>query len=318
LGAWLRKQPLPERLHDFSERYILFEPEQAVETLAMRALEPDVLLADLQAAGISREALSDSTLLATLLLRIGKRLERDAPADWLARIKQLLGDPPARAPMHRSVAYASLLTGIIRRQRQDDPADVHPDAVMAFVVALNDDPRFSRSRWDGVIARELTATVEGWLTRKAIEAFFSVIDAMGTDRPDMWRARKAFWLKYMPHIARAWLILGKNAQERGARDQSLTYGKFTNRSGAQPNHCALMLRVGSLNVLEMNMNGPAVFWDDRVRNMPGMFERTKPYDRHRFQLAVDGVRVVELSHRGAWQRRFAEHIAEKTGILVSP
>ncbi len=318
LGAWLRKQPLPDRLKDFSEWYSVFEPEHAVETFAARALEADVLLAELEAVGISREALADSTLLATLLFHIGKRLETDAPGDWLARLQRLLGDPPPRALMHRSAVYAALLTGVIRRQRRDDPQDAHPDAVMAFVVALNDDPRFSRSRWDGLIAPDLTAIVEGWLTRKAIEAFFSVIDAMRTDRPDMWRARRAFWLKYLPHIGRAWLIVGEDARARVARDRSLTYGTFAKGRGAQADHCGLMLRVGSLNVLEMNKNGRALFWGDQARDMPDMFDRTNPYVRQHFTDAVDDVRVVGLSHQGAWQRRFAEHIAEKTGILVSP
>jgi hypothetical protein len=318
LGAWLGRQRLPERLLDFSARYTLFEPERAIGTLTARALDPDILLEDLKAVGISREALAESTLLATLLRRIGQRLETYAPADWLVRMRKLLGDPPARAPAHQSADYASLLSGIIRRQRRDDPADAYPDAVLAFVVALNDDPRFSRPRWDGVVAPELTAIVEGWLTRKAIEAFFSVIDAMRTDRPDMWRARKEFWLKYLPHIGRAWLIVGQDAHARVAGDRSLTYGTFAKGRGARADHCALMLRVGSLNVLEMNKDGRVLFWGDQARDMPDMFERATPYVRQRFLDAVDGVGVVGIPHQGAWQRRFAQHIAEKTGIVVTP
>ena len=121
-----------------------------------------------------------------------------------------------------------------------------------MLLAVNGDPRFSEGRWKDVVDRSSTTIVEGWLTRKTIEAFFRVISALNVERGDMWKERREFWLDYLPFIRRSWLIVGARAVPLADRE-GLRYGTFSR--GVSGEHCGLVLEIDDLSILEMNVTG---------------------------------------------------------------
>jgi EH_Signature domain len=328
LGHWLepRKQRLPERIREFSARYNLFDPEQALARLAGAALAFAPVLEEFEAIGIGPDAVRSSTLFVSLLGLIGRQLSAETGRKLpLAAIQRLTGELPgeiiAKTSCPASVRQAatrSLVEGLVRRQRRDDPDDRAPGPVLEFVTSLNGDPRFASSHWDGVIAPDVKGIVEQWLTRQTIEAFFRVIDALKNriDRPDMWESRRKFWMSYLDHVSKAWLIVGHDAQVVARKQTSQRFGIFESGRGALPGHCGLMLQIRNLTVLEMNMNGRAIFWNCSIARMPLMF--VGRYVRDEFTNSVDGKKIIGLRHLGDWQRTFSDFILQETGVLVRP
>lgn len=56
----------------------------------------------------------------------------------------------------------------------------------------------------------------------------------------MSKARRAFWMSYLPHISRAWLIAGSNAVPL-AEKEGFRFGML--EGTVQADHCGLMLQI---------------------------------------------------------------------------
>ena len=98
-----------------------------------------------------------------------------------------------------------------------------------------------------------------------------------------------------------------------AEREGLAFGQFT--QGALTGHCGLMMQIGSMNVMEMNENGKAVFWQAGTKNMPGLYEKT--YSRYKFQFRVNSADIFALVHQVGWQAKFHNRILQNTGIHVA-
>jgi hypothetical protein len=322
-ATWLaaRRDKAPALLQQFAQGYHLLEVKRAAGSLAEAALGGRALADNFEQIGLGHDAFRTSALLVAILAAAGRQLASATSVDRATeRLGQLIGGKPdsviAQAQCSsaaRDQALRSLVDGLVVWQQRHDPHDVNPELALAFLVALNGDPRFQQHRWNGRVSDRSRAAVERWLCRETIEAFFRVIDALRTDRPDMWQERRSFWLRYLPHVSGAWLVVGPDAAALPQRGK-LKFGHFRQHS-VQHDQCGLMLQIRNACIMEMNKNGSAIFWETGAKNLPSLYQET--YDRRKYLDAVDERKVFRLMHVFGWQRKFANQIQQMTGIYVS-
>ena len=335
IAAWLalRVDVLPERLRLFTGSYNALDPANAPQRMAIAALEGEGFIEDVVALGISVERLRTSALLVSILGAIGRLLREGAqPPNLIHHISALVGGETGnvldRAEVReelRKRALASIIEGLVVWQRRTDPNDSKPEPIVDLLLSINGDPRFDEGRWNGIVNRGATDVVEGWLTRKTIEAFFRVISALNVERGDMWRERREFWLSYLPFIERSWLIVGAAAVALASRE-GIRYGSFSR--GARRDHCGLMLEIDGLCVLEMNFTGQAILWKknevpDGV--FPEVYDDRTSLNRNRVISYVERGEVwkngcIGLAHHSRWQAKFKSYIQQNTtrGIVPAP
>lgn len=331
IASWLEGviNSLPERLQDFTRKYEVFEPRLAHVRMAIELLKGDGLAQDFDRIGLGLSRVLTSALMASILGSVGRLLSEGAnPPRPVERMKDAFGDG-IRNAVHQTQAHekvkhravSALMEGFVAWRRRIDPQDAAPDPVLDLLVTLNMDPRFSPGRWDGV-DKPTVSIVEKWLTRQTIEAFFRVVNRLQTDRPDMWEERRAFWLRYVPFVSKAWLVLGESAASL-AREEKVRFGAFS--GGANRDHCGLLLEIDDLRVLEMNMNGRAILWRPAQiqRRVFPDFNEVAPFDRGSLTAFVKPKELwrggaIGLAHMSGWQRKFADQIQQNTRRGIRP
>ncbi len=322
VALWLQERvhQLPGPMRAFSETYAVLDVERAGQTLGAAALADERLIQDIEQLGLGINLVRSSALLLSIAEAAGRELAASAriyhPAD---KLTALMADRPRNAIAEavgtdaaKGRALRSLVDGLVSWQEQQQGHDAAPERILEFVLSLNGDPKFARHRWEGHVADQSIACVERWLTRETIESFFRVMNTLKTDRPDMSKARRAFWMSYLPHISRAWLIAGSNAVPL-AEKEGFRFGML--EGTVQADHCGLMLQIQNMNVLEMNKNGSAIFWTSGTKGLKGLYE--KSYNRNMYLKRRDDKNVFVLIHSGNWQSRFQNRILQMTGIQPS-
>jgi hypothetical protein len=334
IGDWLKRNRscLPPRLSEFSDRYDVFQPERATSLMAQSVISGHRFCEHIQAVGIGIETFYASALLAEIIFSIGTILSRHAQAtEVVSDVRTLLpaarslaiDQTQARDPAKRR-AIGKFVDGLVNWQSRVDRDERNVAPVLDLVLELNGDPRFDVVRWQGVVASSTRSTVEIWLTRHTIEAFFRVANQIRIERADMWAERRAFWLSYLPYVRRAWLIVGDSGVAAAKREQ-IRFGRFS--GGASTGHCGLLLDFGDLRVLEMNMNGRAILWQPSSvehGKFPEVYDET-PFDRGSFGDFVERTEVwqngcIGLGHRppDGWQAKFSKQIQQRTSLGIRP
>jgi hypothetical protein len=323
LAAWLDNHTdgLPGPMQEFSRQFSLFDIERAPRSMAQAIFADDRVLQALSGLGVAPDLLRSSALAASLLEAAGGLLSVTAEVgDAPGRLLTLLGDTARNAiaeancaPELRSRALRSLVDGLVAWQVRRETQGGTPEPTLDFLLALNGDPRFKPTRWRGHVDDASVAAVQRWLSQKTIESFFRVIDALQTDRPDMWNSRRSFWLKYLPYISNAWLVAGKRAAPLAEREGT-GFGRFSSNSSVQRDHCGLLLQIGSACVLEMNKDGKATFWYSSDPEMPRLYEAT--YNRKQITDRMDSGNATAISHLGDWQGKFRDEIFTRTSIDI--
>jgi hypothetical protein len=332
IAAWLKlhQADLPERLKLFTDKYDVLDPASTPARMASEVLIGDEFAADVAAIGLPLERLRTTALMVAILGAIGTLLKEGTnPSDPVRKVTALLDgktkdafDQAQAGVEIRKRALATFIEGVVAWQRRVDPGDVHLAPVLEVIISVNQDPRFSSGRWNNIVARATTDVIEEWLTRHTVEAFFRVVNRLQIDRPDMWKERRTFWMAYLRHVRRAWLIVGEEGVPY-ALHEKIRFGRF--HGGAVASHCGLILDLDDLRVLEMNMNGRAILWrpaEAAKSGFPEIYDET-PYDRGDVNRNVSRSEVwrggcIGLTHGSGWQRKFADHIQQRTTRGIRP
>lgn len=206
------------------------------------------------------------------------------------------------------------------------PTPAHRAAIIAALLEHGGgDPRtLGRARWGETGLHQSSAhrTILGWLTRASVHQFFDVVDRLlnthGGD--EHWRYRRPFWTSYLDagFIEEAWVVFGTTGARLArqaaatADDESLaTFGK-TSHAYRQHN-AALLLRIGSLTILDWSHNGRYHVWTRKTEaKAPRLYE---------FNYTELPVGEISGAHMGAetfsWQRTVAEIIHRHTSRRTS-
>lgn len=225
-----------------------------------------------------------------------------------------------RFPSHR----AALVESLVLPFAQGAHGEPVRRLIETFVLDHYRDPRIDRSQWHGV-SEEAIRVVSGWLVAETLEDFFRLIEHASQGDPTAsrhWRYRKAFWSAYLRAgvITEAWIVLASHVDHDARRVLELdrkAYGRFQRGTGEARNHAALMLRIGDLLITDWSHTGKYRVWEagGRPQESPEMYKSV--YTWGGLTRGADLAGVHYHTERGAWQRRLASYIRDRTGIRLN-
>ena len=188
------------------------------------------------------------------------------------------------------------------------------EALQDQAIAMWGNPldKGTRGAW-GAVKESTRKVVEGWVTRRVIDLFFSVISKKwATDR-----RRSDFWLKYADRITDFHLFLGDDAYY--SRDSELKElreflrGKYsqmsnTNRDGSNN---GFMMVIDGVSFLEFSNHAHACYVYDAADLPFSVDTRTIAIRELKQQERCVG----RLIHREAWEVNFRDSITRYTGRM---
>lgn len=325
LAQWIDADAQRERLTDslrgFSERWALFDPPEAIRRAAQAIIEGQDITAELKQLDLDRSDVLKSSFMLRVAEMVGQSLRTQPPvragiAGTLKRWLAPLGENPIQAMQGgpqalRNRALKALVEGLVAWAESKGGAAV--DETLDLIHTLIGDPRLHPARWN-IIEAKTRQTVEAWLSKVTLEAFFRVMTELQTNNPIQVAQRQAFWRRYLRSVSRAWLVVAKDGVEIAQLLLERSFGRFSSGPNTQHDHAGLLLQIGNLVVLEMNKNGSTLFWMTGDPEMPGFFQ--KEYSRGKLlqlcEMASQG--RLRLTHQGAWQTRYENEILRRTGI----
>lgn len=293
-------------------------------------------------ARLGRRLATSTTQPETVLEKCGLRglladggLAEQAFLHWLDELRDQLTEERYDAEsLHRFISFdgdahygvglryarfrVRIADGLLLPFADGSPADDAMEPIKTFLLETLGDPRITGAkRWNGVDVRARQVML-GWLVKVALQDFFLLLEyAAKSDATASrhWRSRKAFWTKYLEagHIRDAWVALGprtrQEAREFLSREGS-TYGILEKGNGVQPNHSAILLRIGDLTVTEWSHNGKFRAWFGPNRSRPKPYLTS--YSRNDLIRGADD----EVTHFSNWELRVSGLIYHQTGLSV--
>ena len=168
------------------------------------------------------------------------------------------------------------------------------------------DPWLKRVAWDAEVrsdpAREM---VGAWINRVLIRDFFKLLAEDGA--VDV--RRLDYWLKWEPHIAGMWFVLGADAR----RNQSTPFVDLRKRmggreralSGNDRQNNAFIMRIGPLLIIEFGMTNNACFV-----YAASDFQTDLEAPQFSIYELKQRAGAKKLSHTPGWERRFDLELRE--------
>jgi hypothetical protein len=295
------------------EKYRLLSADGPRKLADQLALEPGRAAEVLDDAGLVGE-LSQSAFLAEVHRQLADRLKRllaekryqdlDSTLDLLAPGGHLAFQ--TQAPF---VADALLLPFL----QSAPPADVQT-TIQAFLLTHLKDPRLTQSGWARVDPAAKDVMLR-WMVSASLEDFFALIARRAQE--DHWRYRKAFWSAYLRrgHIAHAWVILGDNVELEAQRRWRDAVPAHARLSGASPDHCVLLLQIGSLTIAEWSHNGTCRMWLQNDKKCPSFYRAQYSGVVLRADAKYEQRHVRNTQY--TWQQKLSEAIRRETDIAVT-
>jgi hypothetical protein len=228
--------------------------------------------------------------------------------------------------VHRSLS-AAVMVGVIRGGDKLDLDSAMSKKCRELVEANYPDPSVDKNKWPSVpemlggekARDECIEIVRRWRVFQSINLFFKVIGETTTD-PEVkhhFPRRKDFWLSYFKQnaVSEAWILLGSKADKymsrlknRGdAEIQSLSYAQL---GGARYDQSVLLLKVGSLTVMEWSHSGACRVWQSNSKLAPKLYQ-----ERYMRQALIsESEDRITHDHHGNWQAKLHRIIRDKGGV----
>ena len=272
--------------------------------------------------------LSGSGYLRATALHIGKTTRRRLSQRQLttAELDRVLDfhfvDTSARKFFRSSAGDQSeLAENLLLPFVDDDPAPDIQLLLKNFLIQHWGDPRLDRSNWWRV-SDTAQAALRRWLVQETLEDFFRLLDHQSQfyeDADRQWRYRSAFWQAYLRggFITDAWVALGHRVREDASKflkASSIRYGNLKSGDGARPDHAVLILRVGSLVVVEWSHSAKCRVWLADDEQVPQFYR--KQYQRQELVTGSDYEQIHHSAATGSWQGTLANYIKRRTGIKM--
>jgi hypothetical protein len=322
------------------ETYAIFDPDDVFKRLADVTLSPAIRpgrrLSDLRLGTLPSGAGLEVALHGYALEAIRTSPNSDplrrlrAVSLWATGEDETLVD----ASLATQVADALLLP--FRGETPD--RDVR-DRYVETIFRLLGDPRFEGQKWRGNATGE--AIIRRWLGELSLRMFLDVVGRV--QPPEFWQHRRDFWeaVYRASLVDEAWVVLeadGAIAARKSFGDHS-SFARFAASSsggaaaGAVGSElgrgvAALMLRIGTLTVVDWSHGGPCLIWDtERETGAPEIYRRV--YEAARFRKITRGPETLESHaaqgifwHSGSedfiWQDQIAAYLQAARGIRLLP
>jgi hypothetical protein len=309
----------------------LFDPGPGPAALAARLLSdepPEAVLARYNFDNHVRAASNYMLAVENALRTQVPRVLRKSGTAGLERILQILAPTGVlrfksnTADTGRALLRAWLDGG-------PEPAPVIQASIRQLLLQWLGDPRISLQLW-AAAGDEETKLMRRWLARASLDLFFRLIDDHAPQ--SQWQFRHAFWLAYLERgaIADAWLALGSQVYSSAGAIAEL--GEAYGQLRGERKQCALLLRIGSLVIVEFTHDGKMRAWQSDPRVAPSLGRKEydgaelkreclefPPDPRTRKGGSIDrkGLRH-DGSDNGKWQGSAAALIEQRAGIRIRP
>ena len=148
-------------------------------------------------------------------------------------------------------------------------------------------------------------------TKVTIEMFFELLNKIAKDNPTHdrhWRQRRDFWRDYLANgqVEDAWMVLGKkylyDLNSLPPEAKQLGYGSFINNQTITNRHCAIIMKMKNLIVVEFSHSGALRIWRIINRHAPQL--RQKYYEPIKLRRHQD----QRFVHSKNWQQKVREFI----------
>jgi hypothetical protein len=321
VGSWL--QARATRLGDpwsaLAETFDVFAPDQGPANLARafllrdataaafwtrlrlppRAASGGFALASLGAlAAATRPRLMEEPALAVRLmdfaLVVGAFRPGTVSSDFAAAIRVLLAET------------------LLLPWRCDPPPPMVKEKVVGFLLRHYEDPRVKREAWGGV-APAAVKILRDWLNREAITIFFRLAARAKEAQKIDWRRREKFWLAAIDRLDDAWLILGSQSEALIKSGE----GRFGRLVGCGAEHCALMLKLRGVTIVESSHAENERIWlPGNEQAPPRYYGPTRSYSAAALTTGADFSSSYATHDGGGAQKHLCDFVARHTGVAL--
>jgi hypothetical protein len=305
------------RAHDEAQ---FFSPLVVADNIAKRALaerrSPDAIF---QETGFSRpEALAG--LRKHVHFRGLERIAKGAISESETRLVVVREWAAVDGKLRYDESRARVANALLLPFGDTTPARDLRDAYLSCLLPLIGDPRTSPARWVGCETAE--RIVRRWLTEVALRQFLDVVDKVA--QPEHWAYRRAFWaaLERKGYVDDAWVVFESSGASAARRmfGKDISFATFDNYSSIQAGHSVLLLRIGSLVVVEWSHNGKCRIWDENSgKRPPRLFQHSYSASDLRKEMSQtgptgQGVFVHHGSPSYSWQTKVAAFLKNRANI----
>lgn len=249
--------------------------------------------------------------------------ERDVSEEQISRYLELM---TLNKEVHQSLK-AAVMVGVIKGGDKFSPDSKISKTCRDLVETNYPDPSVDKNRWPAVPealggekARDACIEiVRRWRVFQSINLFFKVIGETITE-PEVkhhFPRRKEFWLSYFKEnaVSEAWILLGKKATQHMKRlksrgDSEIVNLNYASLEGGTYEQSVLLLKVGSLTVVEWSHSGACRIWQSNSNRAPKLYQNR--YQRE--VLMADSEERVVHDSRGNWQSKLHRIIRDKGGV----
>lgn len=321
VGAWLaaRASRLLEPWPRLAEEFDIFSVERAPMKLAAIFLAADEsepacfdrlgLAAHTGAAGLRLEALgAAAALVQSWLARRPRLAARLAELSLHQPAFQLGAATESRWGRVRSIRV-KLAEALLLPWQHEDPAEELKEQILLYLLHHYEDPWLPDTIWGDM--RPLAANImRHWLKEKAILSFFRRAGCKPADHRTQAQLRQEFWLSHIDRIDDAWLVGGPQSfASLGVPE--LAYGRLV---GCRPDHCALLLKIGGMTIVETSDAGNERVWLAGNALAPPLYhERSRSYCPAMLTTGADFSSGYSCHDGGNWLERLHSFIERHTG-----
>ena len=249
--------------------------------------------------------------------------ERELSQEQISRFIELMTE---NKELHQSLK-AAVMIGVMKGGDKFSPDSRISKTCRDLVEANYPDPSVDKNRWPAVPealggekARDACIEiVRRWRVFQSINLFFKVIGETITD-PEVkhhFPRRKEFWLSYFKEnaVSEAWILLGKKANQHMKRlksrgDSEIVNLNYASLEGGTYEQSVLLLKVGSLTVVEWSHSGACRIWQSNNNRAPKLYQNR--YQRE--VLMADSEERLVHDSRGNWQSKLHRIIRDKGGV----
>ena len=192
-----------------------------------------------------------------------------------------------------------------------------------------EDPRIGESTWPtiseylgGDTTRQVCIeTVKKWHIFQSIRLFFKIIEEVVEDGNDhQFPQRRDFWIDYFNRglVSDAWVVLAKKGAEEAARyrkqgDHDFAKLSWASLTGAKPDQCVLLMKIGNITVVEWSHSGACRVWKKDDNNAPKF--SSKHYTGSELRATVFDEKKDRIRHdpAGNWKTSITKRINHYSG-----
>jgi hypothetical protein len=321
VGAWLaaRASQLLDPWPWLGEELDIFSVESAPTGLAESFLAADeseqacvdrLGFGDTVASGLRLETLGAAA--ALVRRRLAKRPGLAARLMELS-LHQPAFRPGAGAEQRGSRAHAirvMLAEALLLPWQREDPAEDVTEQILFYLLREYGDPWLRDTIW-GDMQPLATGIARDWCKRKAIAAFFRLAGRRRGDNRTQTQLRQEFWTAYVDRIDEAWLVGGPQSFAALGIPEA-GYGRLV---GCRPEHCALLLRIGGMTIVETSEAHNEHLWLAGNELAPPLYhEQRRSYCPSMLTAGADFSSGYSCNDGANWQERLHSFIERHTGI----